>query len=602
MWATLALAAVMRQKHISGCCGASLESGNFMCYAETTHQEGSGRIFGTPHFIPAYNASMRKLSLSLLVLAVAISGRAQSSGFARPVVPCEIVVPALNANHVVLTATAPDGRAYPVFHVAPPSELVAHVKRGLETSYAQQVLRMDRYARDLVAAKRVKAGLSDEAWLHAPMYLLISGEEGGFARFGFWLEDDARKRQLILAGYVDLVITDDSVNTGDFEEIFSHELGHLILKALAGAPEAGQSRKMHQSMTVTDYPTAFDEGFAEHFQPLVRDATTNSYLSKLNSGTGASDLELFWLSAADGQLRTDGVKRNLFIHLKPLPEIAFGDSPDLYRMFVSSETSTAFLPTELKNGQQMLASEGVIATLFYRMVNDEQLRNHYREALFYQPFLHDGSIRPEKIITPYENANLKLFAAMAELGGTDRNRPVMVRLIECYARLFPDEAKRIETIFIETTWGATVSQELASRMEHAAGEGGRGDINAFRQDRPFHLLDSTVAEVVDGKLRLDANVGPEIWLLNPEFKIARAMWETDRTLPLTINLNTATEPELMTIPGIDLATAQKIIAARRARGYFQNVGDLGSVLAPDIMRRLNSMSDAMKQMQAYRRE
>jgi hypothetical protein len=545
---------------------------------------------------------MRKLCLFLLVLAVSLFGHAQSFGFAPLIVPCEIVVPALDANHSIRTASAPDGRIYPVFRAAPPSELVKHVKRELETSYAQQVLRLDRYARNLVAAKRAKAGLADETWLHAPMYLLMSSEEGGFARFGFWLEDDAGKSQLILAGYVDLVVTGDSVETGDFEEIFSHELGHLILKALAGGPDEGQSRKMHQSMTVTDYPTAFDEGFAEHFQPLVRDATTNSYLRKMASGTGASDLELLWLSAADEQLRTDGVKRNLFIHLKPLPESAFGGNPDLYQLFVSAETSTAFLPTELKNGQQMLASEGVIATLFYRMVNDQQLRNHYREASFYQPLIHDGSIQPEKIITPYENVNLKLFAAMAELGGTDRNRPAIVRLVELYAALFPDEAKRIYTIFIETTWGATVSQELALRMELAAEAGGRGDINAFRKDRPFTLLNSTIAEVVDGKRTLDANLGPELWLLNPEFKIARAMWETERTLPLTINLNTAMEPELMTIPGIDQATAQKIVAARHTRGYFQNVGDLSPLLSPEIMRRLNAMSEGMKQLQSFRRE
>jgi hypothetical protein len=74
------------------------------------------------------------------------------------------------------------------------------------------------------------------------MYLLLSTEEGGFARFGFWLEDSTEKRQLVLAGYVDLVVTNNSVESGDFEEIFSHELGHLILKAIVGAPEASPAR------------------------------------------------------------------------------------------------------------------------------------------------------------------------------------------------------------------------------------------------------------------------------------------------------------------------------------------------------------------------
>jgi hypothetical protein len=316
----------------------------------------------------------------------------------------------------------------------------------------------------------------------------------------------------------------------------------------------------------------------------------------------ATDLDLLWLSAADGQLRTEGVKHNLFIHRKPLSPIDFAENPDLYRLFLDSETSTAFLSTELKNGQQMLASEGVLDTLFYRMVNDEQLRNHYREASFYRPFLQDDAREPEEAITPYENVNLKLFAAMSGLAGSDSSRPAIVRLVERYASLFPDEAKRIYTIFVETTWGATASQELASRMERAAEEGGRGDINAFRRDRPFSMLDSVIAQAAEGKLRLDANLGPELWVVNSEFKIAEAVWEPDRTLPLTINLNTATEPELMTIPGIDLAVARKIIAARNARSYFRDLSDLSPLLAPEVMRRLNSMAEAIKQMQPYRRE
>ena len=89
-------------------------------------------------------------------------------------------------------------------------------------------------------------------------------------------------------------------------------------------------------------------GYAEHFQPLARDATTNATLRKMMDGRGAMDLELFWLSAADGQLRSDGVKRNWFIHRKPIPAIALDANPDLYRLFVDDETSTTFLPTELK--------------------------------------------------------------------------------------------------------------------------------------------------------------------------------------------------------------------------------------------------------------
>jgi hypothetical protein len=536
---------------------------------------------------------------AVLLLLAEIAGAAAQP----PTVPCEILIPVLDVRKTVVTAAAPDGRSYPVFRPAPASELVERVRTELDKSFAQQALRLDRYARNLIAARPETARTPVEEWLAAPMYLLMSAEEGGFARFGFWLEDAAARRKLVLSGYVDLVVSQNSIDTGDFEEIFSHELGHLILKTLTGGVGNGPSRKMHQSMSVTDYPTAFDEGYAEHFQPLARDATTNAYLRMLVSGVSATDFESFWLSVADGQLRTDGVKRNLFIHRKPLPPIALDPHPDLYRLFIDQETSTAFLLTELKNGQEMMASEGIIATLFYRIVNDDQLRKHYLEASFYQRFLGGRVEAPEQAITPYENVNLKLFAAMEKLRDVERNRPPMINLIEQYAKLFPDEAKRIYAIFIETTWGATVSRQLASGLERAAADGGRGDIVAFRQDHPFQLLDSIIAQVVDRKTVLDASLGTELWVANTAFKIAPAVWGTKRSEPLTMNLNTASVAEWMTVPGVDLRMARRIIEARDARGVFRSIDELSEAGVPTaVIARLREMQITMAQLGDYKRE
>jgi hypothetical protein len=269
---------------------------------------------------------------------------------------------------------------------------------------------------------------------------------------------------------------------------------------------------------------------------------------------------------------------------------------------VDAETTTVFLPTELKNGQQMMASEGVISTLFYRFVNDEQLRSHYRESSFYRDFLPTPSGRPESAITPAENVHLKLFAAMAELHGMKRDQPPMISVVENYARLFPDEAKRIYGDFIATTWGATVSQQLAAELARAASDGGRGDISAFRRDDSSSLFESTIADVTNGKRLLDDNLGPELWILNSEFKIAPSMWSNDRLLPLTINLNTATEPELMTIAGVDIVVARRIVAARNAHGFFRSVNELEPILPSEIMPHVISMSEEMKRLPPYDRE
>jgi hypothetical protein len=250
----------------------------------------------------------------------------------------------------------------------------------------------------------------------------------------------------------------------------------------------------------------------------------------------------------------------------------------------------------------MMASEGVIATLFYRIANDEQLGNHYREMSFYRPFVGNDSAQPDKMVSPYENVNLKLFAALEELHSVQSAQLPMILVVQRYAKLFPDEAKRIYTIFIETTWGATVSQQLASALARAAHDGGRGDIGTYRRDLPWPLLDSTIGDVAGGKRALDENVGAEIWIVNSAFKIARQIWSTDRVLPITINLNTATEVELMTIPGVDILTARRIVAARNTQGSFRGIDELRPILPPDIMRRLNSMSDEMKKVLSYQRD
>jgi hypothetical protein len=330
----------------------------------------------------------------------------------------------------------------------------------------------------------------------------------------------------------------------------------------------------------------------------------------LNKGAHATDLNLLWLSGLDGQLRTDGVKRNLFIHRKALPALALQPDPDRYQLYLDSETSLDFLSDELKNAQEMMASEGVIATLFYRLVNDERLRSQYREAGFYQQFLGPAvsSAEIRDTISPYENVNLKLFAAMKSVAteSPEAHQPLMIKIVKAYVSLFPEEAEAICAVFLQTTRGVTASQELAAAFERAAVAGRRGDIEAFRQrsGAAFSLLRTTADQVTHGKPALEANLGPELWVLNSSFKIPPAIWQRERTLPLTINLNTATEAELMTLPGVDLATARRMVGERRVRGFFKSLDELREAagLSPGLFKSLLEMGAQMQREKDYKRQ
>jgi len=187
----------------------------------------------------------------------------------------------------------------------------------------------------------------------------------------------------------------------------------------------------------------------------------------------------------------------------------------------------------------------------------------------------------------------------------DSSRPLAIALIDAYARLFPDEARTVYDLFLSTTYGVTASPEAATAFERAALAGKVGDIDTFRPASlaAFSLLDQLTNRVAKGDLALDANLGPELWLLNEDFKIAAAIWERERTVPLSLNLNTASESELMTLPGIDSALAARMVAARHSRGYFHNLDEVGLIagVSPALVQALKEMAEKMRKAGMYTR-
>jgi hypothetical protein len=75
-------------------------------------------------------------------------------------------------------------------------------------------------------------------------------------------------------------------------------------------------------------------------------------------------------------------------------------------------------------------------------------------------------------------------------------------------------------------------------------------------------------------------------------------------LPLALNLNTSTETELMTVPGISHSLAAAIVRLRGNLGYLRRLADLESVpgMTPDVMAKLQSMTEDAERFGGYVRE
>lgn len=139
---------------------------------------------------------------------------------------------------------------------------------------------------------------------------------------------------------------------------------------------------------------------------------------------------------------------------------------------------------------------------------------------------------------------------------------------------------------------------MAAALEALAYQGRVGDLAAFQKglDGGIKLLGQLKADILAGQVALDANLGPELWLLNEAFLVPRRFFKPyDRNVPATLNLNAAAEPELMTLPGIDLTLARRIVAARHARGFFRTIADLKEIegVTDSLIGTLQQMQQAM---------
>ena len=379
-----------------------------------------------------------------------------------------------------------------------------------------------------------------------------------------------------------------------------------MMAALAGPAPKRASSAMHFVTTRTDAWFAFVEGFGEHFQPLGLDWQPDPAV-QASRGKGAPETErtwfarfereqvegcvvcpanlrfLRWHGAREQRLRDVPLRTNQFVFLPPLPRPLVDGSRPPFESRLYRDLAPPPADGPLKNGVQMLESEGVMATLFYRLVNDSRLQQAYRDPAFYAPFLDGGQAAgvqlsgPRAVVTPLENVYLKLFDVMHRSFAWD-DWPA-VSLVTAYARQFPDEAAAVYDVFLDVTRGVTVNREASARHREP------GYLSGLR-DR-----------LLAGDARIDANLGPALWLNSTTMTFTLGVYRYFLVpSPFTFDLNAAEAPDLLAVPGVSAALAAAILRERDARGHFDRVDDLATVpgMTPELAGTFRSMFERMQ--------
>lgn len=471
-----------------------------------------------------------------------------------------VLAPVLE-NAQTLQKDDPEGRPVPVVTRLRSGELHDQLQKEAKEGFSGTMLALDEVAQRTAGATTL-----------APTWLYLSAEEGGFARQGFWLREGKAER-FVADPFVDLVVDADSVKDGSFEEIFAHEMGHVFLRRLLPNLPDGYSRTPHSSLSITDYPTAFDEGFAIHFQGLVRRLTRNPALRDQELGLQFKPFVSYWLSNVDRATRIEGMRRNWFVQV----QIALPGSGD---PLARRDHSTMFDTARLKNGNQMMASEGVVATLFYR-------------------WLVPGPGERQALLERYAGP----FAALSELNQRElgADSPVFLDLVESYCQLSRKDCARVLALAVDTTYGVTADTSLGEQIESLAARGRVGDMHGFVSELASSraALSRVRDAVLQSPRKLRAALGPNIWLLSGDTGLGK-----DGDAPgLAVNLNTAELETLLKLPGVDSAVADRALDSRSRDGLFRDLTEFAerSGIDSEGAARLADMLSSMQEAGTHAR-
>jgi hypothetical protein len=269
----------------------------------------------------------------------------------------------------VMAPTGTEREGLPVYTAHPNGPAVDVLSHG----FSGRLLRLYRWEQRFLARRNGRA--------IEPAYLLLSTKEGGFPRFGFWL-DGQRKDGV---GHVDLherLIR--SSGFGALDQIFPHELLHVIVRQLAGPPAGpGGANQVHAIGVRTDRIIAFHEGFAEHAQVMaVDDLDARPATAALAASPGPAQVAderlrryrravearwalapasrmafVLWFSQTEQVLRYHAVKANRFAREPPIDLRRFGGE-DLYAAYLLENTLPGEAHGPFKTTARLLATEG----------------------------------------------------------------------------------------------------------------------------------------------------------------------------------------------------------------------------------------------------
>jgi len=460
----------------------------------------------------------------------------------------------------------------PVMELVPETDTLSRmVYRSIRSSFLERFLELYRLCQCYLVGEGILQDVE-------PAYLALTDHQGGFAKQGFYLKREAGEPVRKDLPYVDITVQaakGDLHGLMSFTQLFPHEMAHVMYRLLSREDSvANNSRSvdMHYFSIITDYPTAFNEGFAEHMENVARHFEEND---SIRSGI-AADLEQIERSSRHP---IDGFTRDFKYPFR----IGFYKAGMInwYQKFEDYKRSeyalsgqiryknkslklndpeemisyrNAGFPDvgELRNIVQFHATEGAISAFFTALsLRELQHANPY-DSLF-SDLCANEPLEPD----PLQRQFLKYFHVIHHhVVRNNSSTSQFSDFISGYLEDFPEDKADVLEIYRELT-----------------GE-------EFTPDHPASIW----LMVRDHRHRL--------LVLDPFGAIEVPLY--------TFNLNAAEAEDLLTIHGLSYEEAEAVIRFRDNNGLFESLEDLHNIpeLSPGSAELISSLAFQQPEFEA----
>ncbi len=475
------------------------------------------------------------------------------------------------------------------------------ITKLLESGISKTSMKLGKYAKNFMHYQIIngKNDLTAEIYLQ-PLFIFLK-KGGNRPKQGFFLKGKDENIDMTFCHYIEM--PPDPVQ---FETLFAHENGHLIDYYLGKIDFKDQpARFVHTAPAVTDYLTAYIEGWGIHFETMMVEATQSDQARSLYTLDHVKDNAYFihiqdLMGIAHKSKRYSWVKGNLFAFQRAYKPYNAGTAEALIKNYVYNWMNSDHDSGKIKNAQQMLSSEGVAATFFYRLINDPDIQKRYQNKNFYVPFLNATPDKePAEIFTPLENAYLKVIYAKYMLiedykkAKNELYRPLLLDFSLQYIKVFPEDASDFLTHFYMTTYFTTAIKDSLALYNKVDGSSHFTMYDPEQASnvlmKTFEELQAFMKEVKAEKEIISKYLGEPLWIQNDKFDLG----EKDSPYTLSLNLNSAEKFELMTIPGMTEELADKYLVQRESSVFFSCLNEMieKKIFGDEMNNELKRMHD-----------